>query len=109
MNAADKAAVDAAKNGKSRSRSSANAEQGKGVIGDKIALARRKVCDATKAQIIGGGISDALSEIARGDFGDISEEILVSFDDFIDSFEQDVKALKSAESDPDPKFLLPSR
>ncbi|HLO52492.1 MAG TPA: hypothetical protein VK211_29100 [Kamptonema sp.] len=107
MNAADQAAVNAAKNGKTKTRSSVNAEQSKGLVSDRIAIARRKVADATKAQIIGGGISDALTEIARGDFGDVSDSILVSLDEFIEGFDQDVKTLKSAESDP--KLLSPSR
>lgn len=102
MNASDRAAVNAAKNGKSKSTSTSNAEAGKGLISDKIAQARRKVADATKAQIIGGGFSDALSEIAAGDFGDVGIDILSSFDIFIDGFEQDVVAIEAAES---PKFL----
>lgn len=102
MNAADKAAVAAAKNGRGKSRSTNNAEVGKGLISDKIAQARRKVADATKAQIIGGGFSDALSEIAAGDFGDLSESILASFDSFIEAFEQDVTSIEAAES---PKLL----
>lgn len=102
MNAADKA-VDGAKNGSKKSRSTSNAEAGKGLISEKISKARRKVADAAKAQIIGGGLSDALQEIAMGDFGDVGEAILVSFDEFIDGFDQDVKVLKSSE---DPKFLL---
>lgn len=107
MNASDKAAVNAAKNGTAKngaakSTSTSNAEAGKGLISEKIAQARRKVADATKAQIIGGGFSDALSEIAAGDFGDVGIDILSSFDIFIDGFEQDVVAIEAAES---PKFL----
>lgn len=107
MNASDKAAVNAAKNGTAKngaakSTSTINAETGKALISEKTALARRKFADSIKAQIIGGGFSDVLSEIAAGDYGDIGTDILVSFDIFIDGFEQDVVAIQAAET---PKFL----
>ena len=85
-------------------RSQQNAQVGADKIQDKIAQARRKVADSTKAQIIGGGIADALTEIAHGDYGDMGESVFEAFDAFIDELDNSRMSLEAAESDP--KFLL---
>ncbi|MBD1887950.1 hypothetical protein [Coleofasciculus sp. FACHB-SPT9] len=109
MTEADKKAVEQAKRKKSSGstgskRSQVNAEQAQTQITDKIALARRKTANAVKAQIVGGGIADALYEISVGDFGDIAEGVIDAFDDFIDGIDNQSKRLEAAENDP--KFLL---
>jgi len=107
MNAADKKAVQEAKKGKAKAgRSQANAEQAQTQITDKIAQARRKTADAVKAQIIGGGVADALYEISIGDFGDVADGIFEAFDSFIEGMDNQNKSLEAAEADP--KYLLAS-
>lgn len=110
MNAADKKAVEQAKDNNSKApkggRSKANAAQAQNQITDKIAQARRKTADAIKAQIIGGGIADALHEISMGDFGEVADGVVAAFDTFIDGIDNGHRSLEAAENDP--KYLLAS-
>ncbi|MBD2001901.1 MULTISPECIES: hypothetical protein [Cyanophyceae] len=110
MNAADKKAIEQAKKNKDaedgRKRSQANADQGVDNIQYKLDEARSAVRDSTKSYIVGGGISDALQDIANGDFGDISNEIFDSLNAFVDGIHNVRLTLEAAESDP--KYLLPS-
>lgn len=108
MNAADKKAVEQAKKGKGAKagRSQTNAAQAQNQITEKIAQARRKTADAVKAQIIGGGVADALYEISIGDFGEVTDGIFDAFDTFIEGIDNQHRSLEAAENDP--KYLLPS-
>ncbi|MFB2970350.1 hypothetical protein ACE1CD_15360 [Aerosakkonema sp. BLCC-F183] len=109
MNQRDKERVERANgNGhqKQQTRSATNAQKGAGNIQDKMIAARQKVKDTTKAFVVGGGISDALDDIANGDFGEFGDEVLTAFDNFIGEFEETHKSLKEAEISP--KYSLPS-
>lgn len=87
-------------------RSGTNAETVKGALQGKLNDATRAVADATKAQILAGGLSLAFSEMAQGDFGDVSESVLAELDDFIEGMNAGVHAIEAAESDP--KYLPPA-
>ena len=108
MNASDKAAVNAAKNGKgksnsaSNSTSASNAETCKNSLSELTVSAQRKFADSFKNQVVGGGISLAFAEMADGNYGEYSESVLNSVTQFIDCLEQDVISLQAEES---PKSL----
>ena len=109
MNQRDRDRVERASrngNGHQQTRSETNAQKGAGNIQDKMTAARQKVRDTTKAFVVGGGISDALDDIANGDFGEFGDEVLAAFDNFIGEFEETQKSLKEAEISP--KYSLPS-
>lgn len=112
MNATDKKAVEqakAAQNGskpKRVTRSAENAEQGLSNVQQKLNAARQKVRQSTKDYIFGGGISDALQDIANGDFGDLGNEIFDALDVFIDGIDSQRLALETRETEP--KKMLPA-
>ncbi|MBD1926496.1 hypothetical protein H6F74_09600 [Trichocoleus sp. FACHB-90] len=107
MNAADKKAVEQAKKGKAKAgRSQANAEQGSSNIQAKLDEARQTVRKSTKNYIVGGGIGDALQDIAAGDFGDIGNDVIDALNAFVSGIDNAHLTLEAAESDP--KYLLPS-
>jgi hypothetical protein len=106
MNTTDLKAVEqakAAQNGsagkqKRTTRSAENAEQGLNNVQAKLNDAREKVRQSTKNYIFGGGISDALEDIANGDFGDLGNEIFDALDDFIGGIDSGRLALESRET-----------
>ncbi|MEG4207691.1 hypothetical protein QUA20_27680 [Microcoleus sp. Pol7_A1] len=108
MNATDKKAVEqakAAQNGsagkqKRTTRSTENAEQGLNNVQAKLNEARQKVRQSTKDFIFGGGISDALQDIANGDFGELGNEIFDTLDVFIDGIDSGRLALETRETEP---------
>lgn len=108
MNATDKKAVEqakAAQNGsagkqKRTTRSTENAEQGLNNVQAKLNQARQKVRQSTKDFIFGGGISDALQDIANGDFGELGNEIFDTLDVFIDGIDSGRLALETRETEP---------
>jgi hypothetical protein len=112
MNATDKKAVEqakAAQNGskpKRATRSAENAEQGLSNVQQKLNEARQKVRQSTKDFIFGGGISDALQDIANGDFGDLGNSIFDALDVFIDGIDSERLALETRETEP--KKMLPA-
>lgn len=112
MNATDKKAVEqakAAQNGsktKRATRSADNAQQGLSNVQQKLNEARQKVRQSTKDFIFGGGISDALQDIANGDFGDLGNEIFDALDVFIDGIDDQRLALETRETEP--KKMLPA-
>jgi hypothetical protein len=114
MNATDKKAVEqakAAQNGsagkqKRTTRSTENAEQGLNNVQAKLNDAREKVRQSTKNYIFGGGISDALEDIANGDFGELGNEIFDALDEFIGGIDSGRLALESRETAP--KKMLPA-
>lgn len=108
MNTTDKKAVEqakAAQNGsagkqKRTTRSTENAEQGLNNVQAKLNEARQKVRQSTKDFIFGGGISDALQDIANGDFGELGNEIFDTLDIFIDGLDSGRLALETRETEP---------
>lgn len=108
MNTTDKKAVEqakAAQNGsagkqKRTTRSTENAEQGLNNVQAKLNEARQKVRQSTKDFIFGGGISDALQDIANGDFGELGNEIFDTLDVFIDGIDSGRLALETRETEP---------
>jgi len=107
MNTTDKKAVEqakAAQNGsagkqKRTTRSTENAEQGLNNVQAKLNQARQKVRQSTKDFIFGGGISDALQDIANGDFGELDNEIFDTLDVFIDGIDSGRLALETRETE----------
>jgi hypothetical protein len=61
--------------------------------------AREKVRQSTKNYIIGGGISDALEDIANGNFGELGDEIFEALDDFIGGIDNRRLALKTKDTE----------
>ena len=59
-----------AKKRKTTTKQNTNFEGGDNKLNEQLVAARKAVTKQTKAFIVGGGISDALVEIANGDFGD---------------------------------------
>jgi len=114
MNTTDKKAVEqakAAQNGsagkqKRTTRSTENAEQGLNNVQAKLNEARQKVRQSTKDFIFGGGISDALEDIANGDFGDLGNEIFDALDVFIGGIDSGRLALETRETEQ--KKMLPT-
>lgn len=100
----DKKVVEELKAKKSRSKN--NAQQGLNNIQGKLIEARKSVSSTTKAFIIGGGVFDALEEIASGDWGDVGTQAFDALDDFIGGINDARSVLQSRENDP--KFLSPS-
>ena len=114
MNTTDKKAVEqakAAQNGsagkqKRTTRSTENAEQGLNNVQAKLNDARENVRESTKNYVFGGGISDALEDIANGDFGELGNEIFEALDDFIGGIDSGSLALETRETEP--KKMLPA-
>lgn len=114
MQAKDKERVEQAKTRGTKSsggektskRSQQNAEQGLNNVQQRLDKARQKVRQSTKAYIVGGGIADALADIAIGDFGEIGNEVFEALDAFVDGIDEVRLNLEAAESDP--KYCLPS-
>lgn len=108
MNAADKKAVEQAKKGGkgAKGRSQVNADQGITNIQSKLDEARQTVRKSTKNYVVGGGIADALQDIANGDFGDIGNEVFEALAAFVGGIDNARLTLEAAENDP--KYLLPS-
>ena len=114
MNTTDKKAVEQAKAAQNSSagkqkrttRSTENAEQGLNNVQAKLNEARQKVRQSTKDFIFGGGISDALEDIANGDFGDLGNEIFDALDVFIGGIDSGRLALKIRKTEP--KKMLPA-
>ncbi|MEG3874203.1 hypothetical protein [Microcoleus sp. Z1_B5] len=108
MNTTDKKAVEQAKAAQNSSagkqkrttRSTENAEQGLNNVQAKLNEARQKVRQSTKDFIFGGGISDALQDIANGDFGELGNEIFDTLDVFIDGIDSGRLALETRETEP---------
>lgn len=86
-------------------RSQQSAEIAQGTIQDKITAARDAVRKSTKAQIIVGGISDALADIAMGNFDDLELEAIAALDDFTMQLNRTHTLLIEAESNPVPLSL----
>jgi hypothetical protein len=89
-----------------RTRSSANSANNQ--IQEKISNARNAVRMNTKAQIVLGGISDALHDIAIGNFDDLEMDALSALDDFTAHLENARDSLILLESTEDPKLLSAS-
>jgi hypothetical protein len=66
----------------------------------KLNEARQKVRPRTKDFIFGGGISDALQDIANGDFGELGNKIFDTLDIFIDGIDSGRLALETRETEP---------
>lgn len=86
-------------------RSQQSAEIAQGTIQDKITAARDAVRRSTKAQIIVGGISDALADIACGNFDDLELDAIAALDEFTTQLNQTRTLLIEAETNPVPLSL----
>jgi hypothetical protein len=86
-------------------RSQQSAQIANDSIQDKISAARDAVRRNTKAQIIVGGISDALADIAMGNFDDLELEAIAALDDFTQSLNTTHSLLLEAEVNPVPLLL----
>jgi len=86
-------------------RSQQSAQVANDSIQGKISAARDAVRRNTKAQIIVGGISDALADIALGNFDDLELEAIAALDDFTAGLNQTHHLLLEAESNPRPLSL----
>ena len=86
-------------------RSQQSAEIAQGTIQDKITAARDAVRRSTKAQIIVGGISDALADIACGNFDDLELDAIAALDEFTTQLNQTRTLLIEAETNPIPLSL----
>lgn len=89
--------------GANRSHQSAQVAQNS--IQDKITAARDAVRRNTKAQIVVGGISDALADIALGNFDDLELDAIAALDDFTSQLNQSHSLLLEAEQNPVPLSL----
>lgn len=89
--------------GANRSRQNASVAQSS--IQDKITAARDAVRRNTKAQIIVGGISDALADIAMGNFDDLELDAIAALDEFTTQLDQTRTLLIEAEVNPVPLSL----
>lgn len=74
-------------------------QQGLNNVQAKLNDAREKVRQSTKNYIFGGGISDALEDIANGDFGDLGNEIFDALDNFIEGIDSGRLALETKETE----------
>ena len=97
MNARDRERVqrangNGAENGKQEKRSHQNANQGAGNIKSKLDVARNDIKNSAKSYIL-AGISDALEEIANGDFGDFGDEVFEGFNKLSEGLDQSSKQL----------------
>jgi hypothetical protein len=86
-------------------RSQQSAQVANDSIQGKISAARDAVRRNTKAQIIVGGISDALADIALGNFDDLELEAIAALDDFTNQLNQTHHLLLEAEVNPVPLLL----
>ena len=89
--------------GANRSHQSAQVAQSS--IQDKITAARDAVRKNTHAQIIVGGISDALADIAQGNFDDLELDAIAALDNFTADLNQTHNLLLEAEVNPVPLSL----
>ena len=69
-----------------KTRSQANAEASQDLLKTKVSEARQAIRKSVKAEIIVGGISDALSDIASGNFDDIELSAIEALDAFTTTF-----------------------
>ena len=95
---------DRSKTTANRTRTSASIAQNR--IQEKIDNARNAVRTSTKTQIIVGGISDALKDIAEGNFTDIELDAIAALDSFSQGWEETRMNLIEAEVTENP-LLLP--
>ena len=79
-------------NDKKQKRSHQNAEKGANTIQDKLADARTQMKTSAKSYIL-AGISDALEEIAEGNFGDFGDEVFGGFAQLSDNLDQSSRQL----------------
>ena len=79
-------------NGKQEKRSHQNAAESANTIQDKLNQARNNMKNGAKSYII-AGISDALEEIASGDFGEFGNEVFEGFNQLSESLDQSSKDL----------------
>lgn len=100
----------ASKNGqqKTANRTRSSATSANNQIQEKIANARNAVRKNTKAQIILGGISDALHDIAVGNFDDLELDALGALDEFTACLEEAHDSLILMEAVEVPKLLSAS-
>lgn len=83
-------------NGDRQTRSQVNSKQGSATIQQTLDDARQAMRKNAKAYVA-AGISDALNDIANGDFGDIGNEIFGSFNQFTEALEMDALTLEARE------------
>jgi hypothetical protein len=79
-----------------KTRSQVNSQHGTATIQQTLDDARQALRKNAKAYVA-AGISDALNDIANGDFGDIGNEILGSFKEFTEALEMDALTLEARE------------
>ena len=110
MNTRDKERLEQLKNGngkyEQKGQSRQSAEGAANNVQERLADARGKFKNAVKAEIVGGGISDALLEIEAGNFGEVGNECFSALDTFIGEVQSGYQILREAEIDP--KYSLPS-
>lgn len=79
-------------NATQQKRSQQNAERGANTIQDKLNDARHQMKKSAKSYIL-AGISDALEEIAEGNFGEFGEEVFGGFIQLSESLDQSSQEL----------------
>lgn len=79
-----------------QTRSQVNSKHGSASIQQTLDDARQALRKNAKAYVA-AGISDALNDIANGDFGDIGNEIFSSFAQFTEALEMDALTLEARE------------
>lgn len=82
--------------GERTTRSQANSQQGTASIQQTLDNARQAMRQNAKAYVA-AGISDALNDIANGDFGDVGNEIFGSLRMFTEALEMDALTLEARE------------
>ena len=82
--------------GDRQTRSQVNSKQGSATIQQTLDDARQAMRKNAKAYVA-AGISDALNDIANGDFGDIGNEIFGSLRQFTEALEMDALTLEARE------------
>lgn len=92
-------------NPRKATRSQTSADVAQGSIQGKINAAREAVRRNTKAQIVVGGISDALADIACGNFDDLELDAIAALDEFTNQLETARTLLIEAEEAPIPLSL----
>lgn len=90
----------------STTRSQQSAQVAQGTIQDKVSAARNAVRRSIKAEILIGGIGDALADIAEGRFDDLELEAIAALDDFTHQLNQTRTLLIEAETNPIPLSLV---
>lgn len=92
-------------NEKTANRTRSSATSANNQIQEKITNARNAVRKNTKAQIILGGISDALHDIAIGNFDDLELDAISALDEFTASIEDAHHSLVQLEASTIPLSL----